>query len=145
MFREAFSISCHQTHPIHISHLILLKWTFIFKPLEAAVITITQIYAGRSAAQILAGAIQLSLLQNIQTSSSTHPVSNSSFSSSSKVASADNLTTHICLEPNLNISGAIPPLHLSASTAHIGTILFYLYLLPMYTSLKRSQLFWSYK
>jgi hypothetical protein len=23
----------NQTHPIHISHLILLKWTFIFKPL----------------------------------------------------------------------------------------------------------------
>jgi len=95
---------------------------------------------------ISAGAIGLSLLQNIQTSSSTHPASNSSFFSGSKVASADSLTTHICLEPSLKISGAIPPLNLSATMAHNGT-LFYLYLniLPMYISLKRSHPFWSYK
>ena len=66
--------------------------------------------------------------------------------SGSKVASADSLTTHICLEPSLKISGAIPPLNLSATMAHNGT-LFYLYLniLPMYISLKRSHPFWSYK
>jgi hypothetical protein len=61
------------------------------------------------------------------------------------VASADNLTTHICLEPSLKISGAIAPLNLSASMEHIGTILFYLNLLPMYIPLKRSHSFWSYK
>jgi hypothetical protein len=71
--------------------------------------------------QILAGAIQLYLLQNIQTSSSDHPASNSSFFSGSKVASADSLTTHICLEPSLKISAALPPFNLSATMAHIGT------------------------
>jgi hypothetical protein len=76
---------------------------------------------GRSGVQILAGARELSLFQNIQTSSSTHPASNSSFFSGSKVASADSLTNHICLGPSLKISGAIPPLNLSASMAHIGT------------------------
>ena len=105
----------------------------------------TRIYAGRSGVQILAGAIELSLLQNIQTSSSTHPASNSSFFSGSKMASADSLTTHICLEPSLKISGAIPPLNLSPSMAHIGTLLFYPNLLSMYISLKRSHPFRSYK
>ena len=104
----------------------------------------TQIYGGRPAVQILAGAIELSLLHNIQTSSSAHPASKSSIFPGSKVASADSLTTHICLEPSLKISGAIPPLNLSPSMAHIGT-LFYLNLLPMYISLNRSHSFWSYK
>ena len=44
---------------------------------------------------------------------------NHSFFSGSKVASADSLTTHIHLEPSLKISGAIPPLNLSPSKAHI--------------------------
>ena len=61
------------------------------------------------------------------------------------MARADSLTTHIRLQPSLKINGAIPPLNLSVSMAHIGTILFYLYLLPMYVSLKKSHLFWSYK
>jgi hypothetical protein len=37
----------------------------------------TKIYAARSGVQILAEARELSLLQNIQTISSTHPASNS--------------------------------------------------------------------
>jgi len=45
---------------------------------------------------------------HIQTSSSAHPASNSSFFSGSKVASADSLTTHMCIQPSLKISGAIP-------------------------------------
>ena len=105
----------------------------------------TWIYAGRSAVQILAGAIELSLLQNIQTSSSTHPTSNSGFFFGSKMASADSLTTHICLQPCLKISGAIPPLKLSASMAHIWTNLFYLNLVPMYISLNRSHSLLSYR
>jgi hypothetical protein len=66
------------------------------------------------------------------------------FFSGNKVGRADSLTTHICLETNLKISGAIPSLNLSPSMTHIGT-LFYVYLLPMYISLKRSHPFWSYK
>ena len=94
---------------------------------------------------ILGGARELSLLQNTQTSSSAHPASNSSFFCGNKVASADSLTTHIHVEPRLKISGAVPPLNLSATMAHIGTTWFYLYLLPMYVSLKKSHPFWSYK
>jgi len=104
----------------------------------------TRIYAGRSDVQILAEAIELSIVQNIQTSSSAHPASKFSFFSGSKVASADSLTTHICLEPSLKISGATPPLNLSPSTAHSGTS-FYPNHLPLYISLKRSHPFWSYK
>jgi len=81
----------------------------------------TRIYAGRSGVQILAEAIELSIVQNIQTSASTHPASNSSYFSGSKVARPDSLATHIHLEPSLQISGAIPPLNLSPSTAHSGT------------------------
>ena len=68
-----------------------------------------------------------------------------SFFSGSKVASADSLTTHICLEPSFQISGAIPPRNLSPSMAKIGTTLFYPNHLPQYISLKRSHPFWSYK
>ena len=64
-----------------------------------------------------------------------------SFFSGSKVAGADNLTTHICLAQCLKISGAIPPLNMSPSMAHSGTTLFHLNLL----SLKRLHPFWSYK
>ena len=78
--------------------------------------TITSIYAGRTSVQILAWTRELSQVQNIQTSSSPHPASNSvknhSFISDRKVASADSLTTHIHLEPSLKINGAIPPLNL---------------------------------
>jgi hypothetical protein len=69
---------------------------------------------------------------------------NHSFFFGSKVARADSLTTHICLEPSLKISGAIPPQHV-CSMVHICTTLFYLYLLPTYIPLKRSHPFWSYK
>jgi hypothetical protein len=97
------------------------------------------IYAWRSGVQIiLAGARVLSLLQNIQTSSSAHQAPKSSFFSGSKVARADSQTTHSCLGPSIKISGVIPPLNLSASMAHVGTTLFYLYLLPMNIFLKRS-------
>jgi len=80
----------------------------------------SSIYAGSFGVQISAEARELSLLQNIQTSSTAHPAYKSSFFSGSKVASADSLTTHICLQQSLKISGAIPPLNLSPSMAHIG-------------------------
>jgi hypothetical protein len=41
----------------------------------------------------------------------------------SEVASADGLTTHICRESSSKINGAMPPLNLSASMAHIATTL----------------------
>jgi len=44
---------------------------------QAAKVSTTKIYAGRYGVQILAGAIELSILQNIQTSSGTHPDSKS--------------------------------------------------------------------
>jgi len=104
----------------------------------------TSIYGARSGVQISAATRELSLLQNIQTSYSIHPDSNSNFFAGSKVASADSLTTHIRLQPSLKISGAIPPLNLSVSLPHIGT-LFYFNILPMYISLNRSHPFWSYR
>jgi len=111
--------------------------------------TMTSIYTGRSGVQILAEARELFPHQNIQTSTSAHPVSNSTettvFLSGSKMSWARSLTTIICLETNLHISGAMPPLNLSPSMTHSGTTLFYLYLLPMYISLKRSHTFWPCK
>ena len=64
--------------------------------------------------------------------------------SGSNVASAGSLSTHICLEPSLKVSGAITPRNLSPSTAHSGTS-FYPNHLPLYISLNRSHPFWSYK
>jgi len=128
------------------SHFTNMDFCVIFKSVwSSTVSTVTRTCDGRSAVQILAQAREPSIPQNIQTSSTSHPASNSSCFSGSKVASADSLTTHICLESSLKISGAIPPLNLSPSMAHIGTTLLYLYLPPMYVSLKRSHPFWSYK
>ena len=70
---------------------------------------------------------------------------NHTFFSVSKMDRANSLTTHIHIEPSLKISGAIPPLNLSPSMAHIGTNFFFLYLLPMYIYLKMSHPLWSYK
>ena len=89
----------------------------------------TRIYTGRYAVQILPEATELSLLQKIPTTPSTAQTQlneHQTFFSGSKVAMADSLTIHKCLEPSLKISGAIPPLNLSASMAHRGTTLFYL-------------------
>jgi hypothetical protein len=61
------------------------------------------------------------------------------------LARADSLTTDNHLEPSLKISGAVPPINMSASMAHIETNLFHLNPLPMYISLNRSHPFWSYK
>ena len=146
VYREAFQeFAMNHTHPNQTSHLFLLTQTFTC---GSIVSTMTRIYARRSGVQILAEARELSLLQNILTSSSTaEPPAHWTLDifSGSKVARADSLTIHICLQPSLNNSGAIPPLNLSASMAQSGTTLFYLNLLPMYISLKRSHPFQSYK
>jgi hypothetical protein len=99
-----------------------MDFCITFKPVWGSTIsTLTRIYTGISGVQIFTEGRELSLLQNIQTSFSAHPASNSGFFSGSKVASADSLTTHIHIEPSLKISTAIPPHNLSLSMAHIAT------------------------
>ena len=118
-----------KTHPIQTSHLILLTLTFVLSSNQ---------YGQHSQysdldirwkfwVQILAGARELSLLQKLQTSSSAHPASNSMKStafSGSTVATAHSLTTHNCLSQSLKISASTPPLNLSPSMAHIGTLFY---------------------
>jgi len=60
------------------SHFINMDFCIIFKSVcGSTVSTMTTIYTEISGVQILAGTRDLSLLQNIQTSSSAHPASNS--------------------------------------------------------------------
>jgi hypothetical protein len=149
MFRETFQelMSWSNTsNPNPPTYFTPTDICIIFKPVWGCIVCIvTRIYNGRSVVQILWETKELSLHQNIQTSSSTHPASNSSFFSGSKVVRADTLTLHICLQPSLKISGAIPPLKLSLYMAHIGTPSFCPNLLPMYISLNRSHPSCSYK
>jgi hypothetical protein len=56
------------------SHIIKIHFCIIFKSVWCS--TVTGIYTGGSEVQTLAAATELSLLQNIQTQSSTHPPSN---------------------------------------------------------------------
>ena len=118
-----------------------MDFCIIFKSIWGTIVTMSRIYTGRSGVQILAEARELSLLQNIQTTSSHHPASNSTkttaFFLAVKVARTHSLTTIICLEPSLQISGAIPPRNLSASLTQSGTTLFYLYLLTVYIHVSR--------
>ena len=128
------------------THLINTDFSIIFRSLWGNMISkLARIYVGRSAVQILAGARKLYLIQKIQTSSRAQPASKSSFFSGRDLASAEILTTHICLEPSLKITGALPPLKLSPSMAQIETTLSYLNHLPKNISLNRSHPFWSYK
>ena len=118
----------------------------IFNSVWGSIISkMTRCYDRRSGVQILAGERELSFFQNIQTSSSSQPASNYSFFSSSKLASADSLTTHMFLVPSFKISGAIPPLNLSPSMAHSGTTSSNPNHLPIYIYVKKSHPFWFYK
>ena len=140
----------NQTHPNHTSHLFLLIRTFVL-----FLISIWQ-HSQYNYQDICWNNLGSNLGRSKRTISSPkhrdqlqHPHSlqlneNQSFFSGSKVARADNLTTHICLGPSLKISGATPPQNLPASMAQSGTTLFYLNLLPMYIFLNRSHHFWSY-
>ena len=103
----------------------------------STVSTITTIYTEISGVQNLAGTTELSLLQNIYTSSSTHLNENQSYFPGSKVTSADSLITHVHLGRSLKFSGAIPPLHLSSTNVHISQQVtsFWSYKKPFYTSL----------
>jgi len=109
---------------------------------------VTKIYDGRSGVQILAEARLLLFSKTSRPAPvPTQPQinENQNFFSGSKLAKEDTLTTYIHLEPSLKISGAIPPLNLPLSMAHIGTTLIYHYLQTMYLFLKRSHPFWSCK
>ena len=115
--------SCDQSNtsnPKLPFRFINTDFCIIFKQYQAAKVSTTRIYAGRSGVQISAGAIELSFLQKTRLPPvPTLPPNqwNPELFSGSNVASADSLTTHIWLEPSLKISGAIPPLNLSASMA----------------------------
>jgi len=143
MSKEAFQKFQPWTKHIQTTtfHSINTDVCIIFNSVWGRIISkMTKIYAGRSGVQILAGATELSHLQNIQTSSSSHPASNYSFDSGSKLAWADNLTTHIRLQPSFKISRAIPTINLSPSMEHSGT-LFNPNHLPMYICVKKSHPF----
>jgi hypothetical protein len=76
----------NQTHPI-LSHFINMDYFIIFKSGWGNIgSTLARIYAGRSVVQILAGARKLTLLQNIQPSSSAQPASNSMKTTASSLA-----------------------------------------------------------
>ena len=81
VFREAFqeflsSIKHTQTKPPISFHWYGLLY-YLQSVCGSRISTMSRIYAGTPGVQILAEAIELSLLQNIQTSSSTQPASNS--------------------------------------------------------------------
>jgi hypothetical protein len=72
--------SCDESHSFNPKlpfHFINTDFCIIFKSVSGSSIVskMTKIYAGRSGVQILAGAIELSIVQNIQISSSTHSAS----------------------------------------------------------------------
>ena len=122
-----------------------MYFCIIFKSVwESNVSTLTRIYTGRSW-QEQGNISSPKYPDQLQRPPSLQLNENQSFFSGSKVARADSLTTHIHLERRLKISAATPPLNLCASMAPSGANLFYLNLIPMYISLKRSHSFWSYK
>jgi hypothetical protein len=146
------SNSCHESnHPIQTSHLSLLIWTFVLSSNQyAAAYSVQRL--GRKLEDL---GFKSSHEQDYYLFFKTSTLAlapkqlqlneNQSFFYGIKVTREDNMTTHIRQEPSLKISGAIPPLNLSATMAHIGTTLFNLYLLPMHITLKRSHPFWSRK
>jgi hypothetical protein len=80
MFREAFQEFCPESNTSNPNlqfHFINMSFGIIFKSVWVTIFsTVTRIPTERSEVQILAEARELSLLQNIQTSSSTYPASN---------------------------------------------------------------------
>ena len=143
--------SCHESNtfnPNLPSHIININFCIIFKLVQGSIVS--------SDLDTTWNIWSSNLVRNKRTIHSPkhpdqlqHPPSlqinkNQMFFSGSKLASADSLTTHIYLKPRLKISGAIPPLNLSASMARIVTTSFYPNLLPMYITLNRSHPFWSH-
>jgi hypothetical protein len=76
MFRETLQES-NISNPNLPSPFINMNFCITLKSVRGSTVsTITTIYARRSGVQILAGAIELSFLQNIQAISCAHPASN---------------------------------------------------------------------
>jgi len=76
MFGEAFHES-NATNRNLPSQFINMEFHITLKSVRFSMVsTITRIYTRRSGVQILDAAIELSFLQNIQSSSSAHPASN---------------------------------------------------------------------
>ena len=139
----------NQTHPNQTSHLFSLIWTLVFSSNQ---------YVTAQSLQWLGHMLeglglkfwqkQENYLFSKTSDQPQHPPSlqlkeNQSFFSGSKVARADSLTIHICLVPSLKISGAIPPLNMSASW-HIVGLLYFTLTSYLCTYLSRGP-FWSYK
>ena len=93
---------------------------------NSMVSTITGIYAGRSGGSNN-GRSKRTIFSpkhpgQLQQPTSLQLNKNQSLSCGHKVAWTDSLPIHICPQPSLSISGAIPPLNLSAPMAHTGTL-----------------------
>ena len=82
----------------------------------------TRIYAVRSGGQIVAAARELNILQTSKPVPMPNQPPTPAFSPAVKLP-GHSMPNHICLEPSLKISGAMPPLNLSPSMAHSGTTL----------------------
>jgi hypothetical protein len=107
----------------------------------------TGIYTGRSEVQILAAAKELSLLQNIQTSSQ-HPPSlqlneNQNPFSGREMTTTHSLNIRICLEQSLEISGSVPPLNLSVCMTYILTHLYFTLTPSLCTYLSTGQILYG--
>jgi len=131
MFREAFQewLTWINHKPNQTSNLILLTQTFALSSNQYRVAYSVQLgytledlksNLGRSKTTISS----LKHPDHLQCPPSLQLNENHSFFSGSKVAKADSLTTHICLEPSLQISGAMPPLNLCDSMTHLGQLYF---------------------
>jgi hypothetical protein len=81
MLREAFQKSSHEENTSNTtlpSQFINKGFCIIFISVHGSTVsTMTRIYTGKSGIQILARAREIHILENIQTSSSAHTVSNS--------------------------------------------------------------------
>jgi len=115
------------------SHFINTDLCIILKSVWCSTVsTVTWIQDGKSGVQILAAARERTISSPKHPDKLQCPISlqlneNQSYFSGSKVARADSLTTQTLLEASIKISAAIPPLNLSANTAHTGTTLLHLY------------------
>ena len=117
----------NQTHPIPTSHLTLLIWTFVLPSNHKGqhcqynnwdiCWKIWGSNLGPSKRTVFSPKHpgQLQQPPNIQLNEDQR------FFCGHKVARADSMPIHIHLQASLSISGAIPPLNLYASMAHIGT------------------------
>jgi hypothetical protein len=95
----------------------------LLQELGCIVSTMTRLWAGQSRVPMLVWDRDLSLLQNIQTSSRAQPASYWSGSAVCSSGPSVKLTTHLHLMWRLRMCGAMPPLCQYAFMTHTGKIL----------------------